>query len=127
MILQKDTAGEGLNGAIDGVNKTFVTSADYDAERVTVYLNGLLKVASLEDGYTLAGLRTVNLKEAPQVGDTLEIQYMLVGDVVTVVSSTGGALGGVPSPPELVALAPTVASFTLRPQIMEATEVDEDC
>lgn len=111
MILIKDTAGDTLGGAINGINRVFTTRADFDPDRVHVYLNGLLKVASWDDGYTVTPPRTVTLKEAPVAGDSLEIQYMAP------IRGGGGALGGVPAAPQAVAL---------RPSILEVSEEDDD-
>ncbi len=113
MMLIKETAGDTLTGAIDGTNATFVVSFDYDISLVNVFWNGILKVASLDDGYTLTTPRTVVLKEAPQVGDTIEIEYNYNN------RTGGGALGGIPEPPVVEELIPETAStiHELKPEI----------
>ena len=100
MILLKETAGDTLTGAIDGTNTTFLTSFDFNAESVNVYLNGRLKVRSFDDGFWVVGAREVVMKEPPLLGDTLEVEYR--SDTRT----GGGALGGVPPAAVVEVLAP---------------------
>ena len=105
MITVKETAGDTLVGAIDGANTVFLTTFDFDG-LVNVFLNGMLKQASLDDGYTATAPRTVTMKEAPLVGDTLEIEYK--ADVKT----GGGALGGCPEAVRVNELVPTMLGTT---------------
>lgn len=102
MITIKETAGDTLEGAIDGANTDFETSFDI-ADPVSVFLNGILLQADLETGYWVIPPRIIRMKEAPQAGpddaDTLEVEYRAN------VKAGGGALGGCPP-------APVVGTFT---------------
>lgn len=100
MITLKETAGDTLVGAIDGVNTEFYTSFDFQAETVQVFWNGRLKVRDWDDGFLVQGTRKVVLKEAPLVGDSLEIEYQAN------VQTGGGADGGCPSAPEATIIQP---------------------
>lgn len=112
-LLIRERGGDTLAGVIDGSNAVFRTTFNYIEESVAVFVNGRLKVASLDDGYTLTPPNIVVLKEPPlalpDFADTLEIEYR--SDVKT----GGGALGGVPSAPEAVNLQGSVASGELEP------------
>src|SRR5690242_780244 len=103
MMIIRETAGDTLAGAVDGSNKTFETTYDYEPALVNVFFNGILLVQSLETGYTLTPPRTVVMNEAPLVGDTLEIEYAHGAAL-----STGGALGGVPVAPSTAELKPAI-------------------
>lgn len=96
MIVIKETAGDTIQGAIDGANTDFVLSFDI-AEPVSVYHNGILLQANLETGYDIVLPRTIRMREAPQSGpddpDTLEVEYRADA------KAGGGALGGCPSAP----------------------------
>jgi len=102
MIRLKETAGDTLTGAINGTNTVYVTSFDFDASTVNIYVNGRLKVRDLDDGFYVRAPRTIILKEALLVDDSLEIEYK--SDVAT----GGGADGGVPPSPEVVESLPGV-------------------
>ena len=104
MITVKETAGDSLTGAIDGANRVFVTSFDYDDTSVNVYLNGILLQADLETGYDLILPRSIVMKEAPlsdpDGADTLEVEYRAN------IRTGGGALGGSPDAPSLAVVSP---------------------
>lgn len=71
-----EEAGGTLGGAIDGRNRVFTTTLPMRLDRpVRVYLNGELKMASLDDGYDLTDARTVTFKEAPRDIDTVAVDY----------------------------------------------------
>jgi hypothetical protein len=110
IVLITETAYESLQGVIDDVNRTYVVSYDYAETTVNVYVNGRLKVASLDDGFDLVPPRTVVMKEALLVGDTLEIEYQTSAAGVT----GGGAQGGVPGPMRIVQLDPDVITHGER-------------
>jgi hypothetical protein len=123
MILLKETAGDTLVGAIDGTNTTFITSFDFSADSVNVYLNGRLKVRSFDDGFWVVGLREVVMKEPPLLGDTVEVEYR--SDTRT----GGGALGGVPPPAQVQVLEPEAEGTGERvPEIIpESLEPTATC
>lgn len=90
---------EALSGAVDGVNRTFVVTAPFNAARVQVAINGLLRLPGgvTDNGYTLAG-RTLTLGEAP-----------VPRDVVALWAEPQGAAPIILPPP------PTGAVLTLMP------------
>lgn len=100
MILIKETAGDTLEGAIDGANTVYKTSFNFSLESVNVYVNGQLKVRDWEDGFWVTAPNIVTLKEALLDGDTLEVEYK--ADVRT----GGGADGGCPNPPQIEMVRP---------------------
>lgn len=102
MILLKETAGDTLTGAIDGSNVHYVCSFDFNADTVNVYVNGRLKIRDWDDGFVVLPPRTVAMKEALLLGDSLEVEYK--SDTRT----GGGALGGCPEAPLASILAPGV-------------------
>lgn len=118
MILVKETAGDTLTGAIDGSNKTFETSFDFNAVGVKVYLNGMLMQADLDTGYDLIPPRYVIMKEPPLADpdgcDTLEVEYR--ADVKT----GGGALGGCPDAPTIETMEPTLDAMQDIPELQAA-------
>lgn len=106
-LLIRETAGTGpgatVVGAIDGVNRLYTVTFDYDDAFVHIYVNGLLITQDVENGWDLLGPRSVQLREPLQATpepDTLEIEYR--ADVRT----GGGALGGVPGAPVLCPVLP---------------------
>jgi hypothetical protein len=100
MITLKETAGDTLIGAVDGVNTEFYVSFDFTPETVQVFVNGRLKVRSWDDGFFVQGNRKVVMKEVPLAGDSLEIEYH------SNVHTGGGADGGCPSAPETRIIQP---------------------
>lgn len=102
MIIVKEAAGDTVTGAVDGVNTVFKTSFPFASGTVSVFLNGLLLNPAFDDGFTETLPQTVTMKEAPQVGDSLVIEYH------SNVKTGGGALGGVPKPPLVMDLKPAI-------------------
>jgi hypothetical protein len=117
MILLKETAGDTLIGAIDGVNKLYEVNYDYIADKVVVYINGQRKIDFLDDGSTLIPPRQVQLKEPLLVGDNLEIEYAVD------TPAGGGALGGLPiisgATEDLPTITPDQRLPSQRAQILE--------
>lgn len=111
ITLISEIAGDSLQGAINGVNRVFVVTYDYNPDKIQVFHNGRLKVQSLDDGYDLMLPRSVRMREPPQAGDTVEIQYQ--ANVLT----GGGALGGVPEAPVVTQLAPSIDGHSNEPQV----------
>jgi hypothetical protein len=115
-----ETAGDSLAGAVDGSNRIFVTSLPFDADSVQVFINGLSKSPSLQDGFVLEPPNRIVINEAREAGDTVAVAYTLAGE-----GSLGGQLGGVPPgmsygaimPPQTVSLsanAPEQPTLSLR-------------
>jgi len=99
MITIKETQGDTLQGTIDGINTVYVASYDFfDDQRVSIFVNGRLKIREWEDGFTVVLPRTVILNEPLLVGDSLEVEYQ------SGIATGGGADGGCPSAPEIVIL-----------------------
>ena len=59
----------------NGTNKLFTTTADYVKKSVRVWVNGLLNRKSDVDGWVELGLRKVQMKEAPETTDVIQIYY----------------------------------------------------
>ena len=55
-----------MRGAVNGINTVFETPDPYVPGSVRVFVNGQLKRADLEDGWTELGGRRVRLAEAPK-------------------------------------------------------------
>lgn len=109
--LLKETAGDTLVGAIDGVNVDYTVSYDYNADTVNVYVNGRLKIRDWDDGFWTVAPRGIKLKEPLQFGDSLEVEYK--ADTLT----GGGAEGGCPSPPRIVETIPGLQSEQNIPEM----------
>lgn len=63
-------------GIVNGVNRDFRTPSPYVPGSVVVYLNGFSKVQTNDDGWDEQGYDKVRLKEAPAVGDTVQLYYL---------------------------------------------------
>jgi len=83
-------------GAIDGVNLVFTVSTAYVPGSTAVFLNGQLKRADFDDGWTETSpaTGTVTLTEAPLLGDVVQIFFIdgatgvLPGEEVTPLKGT---------------------------------------
>ena len=62
-------------GTPDGVLLDFETQFDYIAGTLRVWLNGQLKLAVNDDGFTETGANTFQMKEAPRPTDVLFTLY----------------------------------------------------
>jgi hypothetical protein len=102
MIVIKETVGDTVIGALDGTNATFKLSFPFASGTVNVFHNGLLLNPSFDDGFSESAPQTIIMNEAPQVGDSVIIEYH------SNVKSGGGALGGIPRPPQVVDLRPAI-------------------
>lgn len=111
ITLISEIAGDSLQGVINGSNRIFTVTYDYNPAKVQVFHNGRLKIQSLDDGYDLYLPRSVRMREPPQVGDTLEVQYQ--ADMLT----GGGALGGVPEAPVATTLEPSIDGHSNAPGV----------
>jgi hypothetical protein len=63
------------NGLQDGVNQTFYTSLPYLTASLQVFINGQLKRADLDDGYTLSPSLLFVMKQAPLPTDVFQVYY----------------------------------------------------
>lgn len=118
MIIIRETAGDTLQGDIDGVNKTYVATYEFfDSVGVDIYVNGRLKVRGWDDGFAVVLPKTVVLNEALLDGDSLTVEYKH-GTL-----SGGGADGGCPSPPQIVILKPDTSAGENVSEVM-ANDVD---
>jgi hypothetical protein len=64
-----------LAGTVDGVNDTFTTPEAYLAGTIKVYVNGVVPLVGDDDGWTEIDNTSVQLKEIPQSGDTIQAYY----------------------------------------------------
>lgn len=72
---ERELIDEPLTPAPDGVRTDFFTSRPYRVQTVSVWLNGLRKIRSFDDGWEEPGGTTVRMKEPPPTGSTLEARY----------------------------------------------------
>ena len=71
-----EESGDSLMGALDGRNRLFMTTLDMRMDRIIeVYVNGLRRIAELDDGYEILGTRLIRLKQAPVTEDTVAVGY----------------------------------------------------
>lgn len=68
---------EKLSGQVNGTNVVFETSRGYVPGSTKVFINGLVGLELLTDGWTESGNKIVKLKVPPRVGDVLQIYYVL--------------------------------------------------
>lgn len=66
---------ESAAGPVNGFNTVFLSSVAYVPGSVQVWLNGLLKRRDYDDGWIELGSNKIRLKEAPQVGDVVQVFY----------------------------------------------------
>ena len=59
----------------DGVTTVFKVSQTYQANSLSVWLNGVRLVARLDDGYAELIEGSFRMKEPPLAGDTLQVKY----------------------------------------------------
>lgn len=62
-------------GPVNGVNKNFSVSASYAPGSTQVWINGQMKRRDFEDGWTELGSNKLQLGQAPQVGDVVQVWY----------------------------------------------------
>ena len=75
MTIRED-CGASLKGVIDGVNLIYKTTYAMRLDRVIdVYVNGLCRMADLDNGYILQDPYTVQMREPLLDGDTLSVRY----------------------------------------------------
>jgi hypothetical protein len=67
--------GEIPQGAINGLNKSYVTTSSFQPSSLEVYVNGL----RMRDGpdYSITGVKTFQMVEALLTGDNLQVDYII--------------------------------------------------
>ncbi len=65
-------------GIVNGVNLIFETPVPYKPGSLAVFLNGQVKVPTRDDGFVERGGTEFEMKEAPQVGDVLQVMFTAV-------------------------------------------------
>ena len=63
-------------GVVNGTNVDFRTPSPYVPGSVVVFLNGVSRVQSADDGWTEEGYDRFKMKEAPRMGDVVEAYYL---------------------------------------------------
>lgn len=111
MIQIRETGGDTLVGAIDGVNVYYTTTYTFNLDSVNVYVNGRLKIREWDDGFYVRSPNVVVMKEPLLEGDSLEVEYK--ADIKT----GGGADGGVPVRIEIEEKIPDVNAIQNLPGI----------
>ena len=113
MIIIKETQGDTLQGVIDGVNVTYVTTYAFsNIQHVNIFVNGRLKIRDWDDGFSVVLPDQVILNEPLLDGDSLEVEYY------SGAPTGGGADGGCPAAPELVILSPETRSDNETPGLI---------
>ncbi len=70
--------GEVAQGAVNGVNRTYSTAHFYKDGSLRVFLNGLLGLRELVDGWTELGGNRFRLNFAPKVEDQVQVYYLAI-------------------------------------------------
>lgn len=70
-----DAIVEEPSGDIDGINRWFYTSREFEAGSVKLWLNGLLLRVYDDDGWTELSSIEIETKEPPRTGDSLHVRY----------------------------------------------------
>lgn len=70
--------GEVAVGPVNGSNRLFRTARTYKAGSLRVFLNGLLGLRELVDGWTELGSNKFRLHEAPKIGDQVQVYYVAI-------------------------------------------------
>ena len=68
--------GEQPSGLVNGSNATFTTSLSFQPGKLAVYINGLLQ--KIITHYQTIGTQTILFTDSPQVGDQLQIDYIIL-------------------------------------------------
>jgi len=63
-------------GIVNGINCDFRTPSPYVPGSVVVYVSGLSRVQSNDDGWDETGYDKFRMKEAPQPGDRVSVYYL---------------------------------------------------
>ncbi len=59
----------------DGAVTDFTTAQRFHPGTVSIWVNGLRRLAAWDDGFTEIDDQTIRLKEAPLTGDSVQAEY----------------------------------------------------
>ena len=59
----------------DGVQTTFQTSQPYRSGTLSIWVNGMRKIAQWDDGFVELGGSAIVMKEAPLTNDSVQARY----------------------------------------------------
>ena len=65
--------GETPSGAINGINATYTTAQNFDANSIEIFVNGIQATKGID--YTTSGTNTINFTYSPATGDLLRANY----------------------------------------------------
>ena len=61
------------SGAINGINATYTTAQNFDANSIEIFVNGIQATKGVD--YTTSGTNTINFTYSPATGDLLRVNY----------------------------------------------------
>ncbi len=70
--------GEVADGVVDGFNRTYRTARSYKTGSLRVWVNGILGLKELTDGWAELSGNKFRLEEAPRVGDQVQVYYLAI-------------------------------------------------
>jgi hypothetical protein len=73
--IRKEAITEQLTPSPDGAQVMFSTSKEYVPGTVSVWINGLRKIQDWDDGFDELGGKDIEMREAPQAGDSIQARY----------------------------------------------------
>jgi len=76
--MARPVLGEVAQGAVNGFNRTFKTACTYKTGSLRVFLNGILGLRELTDGWTELGSNRFRLEEAPRTEDQVQVYYLAI-------------------------------------------------
>lgn len=65
--------GETPSGAINGINATYTTAQNFDADSIALFVNGIQATKGVD--YTTSGTNTINFSYSLATGDLLRANY----------------------------------------------------
>ncbi len=70
--------GEVAQGTVDGLNRTYKTARSYKTGSLKVWLNGILGLRELTDGWSELSGNKFRMDEAPKTGDQVQVYYLAI-------------------------------------------------
>ena len=70
--------GEVAQGEVNGFHRTYQTAYLYKEGSLKVWLNGLLGLRELADGWVELGGQKFRLNEPPRSGDQVQVYYLAI-------------------------------------------------